>query len=97
MKRTNTFWVEGETSPQVEYEELDIMKMEMPPAFRGYGAKGNIIENPLSAKRQAEVDEITAKMQQEGKNRYEIQDTLMHYELQAKYKAPNQRTGVDYE
>lgn len=97
MKRTNTFWVEGETSPQVEYEELDIMKMEMPPAFRGYGAKGNIIENPLSAKRQAEVDEITAKMQQEGKNRYEIQDALMHYELQAKYKAPNQRIGVDYE
>ncbi|EOJ2045719.1 fumarate reductase flavoprotein subunit, partial [Campylobacter jejuni] len=56
MKRTNTFWVEGETLPRIEYEELDIMKMEIPPAFRGYGAKGNIIENPLSEKRQAEVD-----------------------------------------
>ncbi|MGJ0151556.1 fumarate reductase flavoprotein subunit, partial [Campylobacter jejuni] len=37
MKRTNTFWVEGETLPRIEYEELDIMKMEIPPAFRGYG------------------------------------------------------------
>ncbi|EOH7956344.1 fumarate reductase flavoprotein subunit, partial [Campylobacter jejuni] len=35
MKRTNTFWVEGETLPRIEYEELDIMKMEIPPAFRG--------------------------------------------------------------
>ncbi|EOH3312694.1 fumarate reductase flavoprotein subunit [Campylobacter jejuni] len=97
MKRTNTFWVEGETLPRIEYEELDIMKMEIPPAFRGYGAKGNIIENPLSEKRQAEVDAIRGKMEAEGKGRYEIQNALMPYELQAKYKAPNQRIGVDYE
>ncbi|EEU6948040.1 fumarate reductase flavoprotein subunit [Campylobacter jejuni] len=97
MKRTNTFWVEGETLPRIEYEELDIMKMEIPPAFRGYGAKGNIIENPLSEKRQAEVDAIREKMEAEGKGRCEIQNALMPYELQAKYKAPNQRIGVDYE
>ncbi len=97
IKRTNTFWVEGETLPRIEYEELDIMKMEIPPAFRGYGAKGNIIENPLSEKRQAEVDAIREKMEAEGKGRYEIQNALMPYELQAKYKAPNQRIGVDYE
>ncbi|HEF9965181.1 TPA: fumarate reductase flavoprotein subunit, partial [Campylobacter coli] len=69
MKRTLTYWVEGESLPRVEYDELDIMKMEMPPAFRGYGAKGNIIENPLSEKRQAEVDAIREKMEAEGKNR----------------------------
>lgn len=97
MKRTNTYWIEGESMPRVEYEELDIMKMEIPPAFRGYGAKGNIIENPLSEKRQAEVDAIREKMESEGKGRYEIQDALMPYELQAKFKAPNQRIGVDYE
>lgn len=97
MKRTLTYWVEGESLPRVEYDELDIMKMEMPPAFRGYGAKGNIIENPLSEKRQAEVDAIREKMEAEGKNRHEIQHALMPYELQAKYKAPNQRIGVDYE
>ncbi|EKH7143676.1 fumarate reductase flavoprotein subunit [Campylobacter coli] len=97
MKRTLTYWVEGESLPRVEYDELDIMKMEMPPAFRGYGAKGNIIENPLSEKRQAEVDAIREKMEAEGKNRHEIQHTLMPYELQPKYKALNQRIGVDYE
>ncbi|ENT7244286.1 fumarate reductase flavoprotein subunit [Campylobacter coli] len=97
MKRTLTYWVEGESLPRVEYDELDIMKMEMPPAFRGYGAKGNIIENPLSEKRQAEVDAIREKMEAEGKNRYEIQHALMPYELQPKYKALNQRIGVDYE
>lgn len=97
MKRTLTYWVEGETLPKVEYDELDIMKMEMPPAFRGYGAKGNIIENPLSEKRQAEVDAIREKMEAEGKNRHEIQHALMPYELQAKYKALNQRIGVNYE
>ena len=97
MKRTLTYWVEGESLPRVEYDELDIMKMEMPPAFRGYGAKGNIIENPSSEKRQAEVDAIREKMEAEGKNRHEIQHALMPYELQPKYKAPNQRIGVDYE
>ncbi|EHQ5328874.1 fumarate reductase flavoprotein subunit [Campylobacter coli] len=97
MKRTLTYWVEGESLPRVEYDELDIMKMEMPPAFRGYGAKGNIIVNPLSEKRQAEVDAIREKMEAEGKNRHEIQHALMPYELQPKYKALNQRIGVDYE
>ncbi|ELU1078523.1 fumarate reductase flavoprotein subunit [Campylobacter coli] len=97
MKRTLTYWVEGESLPRVEYDGLDIMKMEMPPAFRGYGAKGNIIENPLSEKRQAEVDAIREKMEAEGKNRHEIQHALMPYELQPKYKALNQRIGVDYE
>ena len=97
MKRTLTYWVEGENLPRVEYDDLDIMKMEMPPAFRGYGAKGNIIENPLSEKRQAEVDAIREKMESEGKSRFDIQQALMPYELQPKYKALNQRIGVDYE
>lgn len=97
MKRTMTYWDEGSTLPRVEYEDLDIMRMEMPPAFRGYGAKGNIIENPLSEVRQKQVDEITERMQAEGKSRAEIQDALMPYELQAKFKAANQRIGVDYE
>ena len=79
------------------YEPLDIMKMEIPPACRGYGAKGNIIEHPDSAVRQAQVDEIRAKMEAEGKGRYEIQEALMHYDLQPKYKAPNERAGIGYE
>ena len=94
LKRTLAEWHEGDTLPTIIYEDLDIMQMEMPPAFRGYGAKGNTIENPKSEIRQKEVDEIREKMQSENKSRYEIQDALMHYELQPEYKKPNQRVGV---
>ncbi|MGP1485485.1 MAG: fumarate reductase flavoprotein subunit [Campylobacter sp.] len=97
LNRTLSNWEEGKTMPTISYEPLDIMKMEIPPAFRGYGAKGNIIEHPDSAIRQAQVDEIRAKMEADGKSRYEIQNALMPYELQEKYKAPNERAGIGYE
>jgi len=94
LKRTLTSWEEGNTMPTVEYEELDIMKMEIPPGFRGYGAKGMIIENELSAVRQAEVDELTDKLESDGKDRYQIQDALMPFPLQEEYKRKNKRLGV---
>ncbi len=97
LNRTLTSWKEGELMPTVEYEPLDIMKMEIPPAFRGYGVKGNIIEHPESAKRQEEVDRIREEMEKAGKGRLEIQDALMPYELQPHFKAPNERVGVGYE
>jgi fumarate reductase flavoprotein subunit len=94
LKRTLTTWGnENDIEPTVTYEELDIMKMEIPPAFRGYGAKGMIIENDLSEKRQAEVDEITEKLEAEGKDRFEIQEALMSYDLPMNYKEKNERAG----
>lgn len=93
LKRTLTSWKDGETLPTVTYEELDIMKMEMPPAFRGYGVKGNIIENPISTQRQEQVDKIREEMEAAGKDRHEIQDALMPFELQPYYKAKNERFG----
>ncbi len=93
LKRTLTSWKEGDTLPTVEYEDLDIMGMEMPPAFRGYGVKGMIIENELSTKRQEEVDKIKEEMEAAGKDRYEIQTALMDFKLQPYYKAKNERFG----
>ncbi len=93
LKRTLTSWKEGATLPTVSYEDLDIMKMEIPPAFRGYGAKGMIIENDLSLKRQEEVDKLREEMEAAGKDRHEIQDALMPFELQPYYKAKNERFG----
>ena len=93
LKRTLTSWKEGATLPTVSYEDLDIMKMEIPPAFRGYGAKGMIIENELSTKRQEEVDRIREEMEAAGKDRHQIQDALMPFELQPYYKAKNERFG----
>lgn len=93
LKRTLTSWKDGATLPTVTYEDLDIMKMEIPPAFRGYGAKGMIIENELSLKRQEEVDKLREEMEAAGKDRHEIQDALMPFELQPYYKAKNERFG----
>jgi fumarate reductase flavoprotein subunit len=98
LKRTLTAWPDDDaTLPEVSYEELDIMKMEIPPAFRGYGAKGMTIENELSEKRQEEVDAIREKLEAEGKDRFEIQAALMDYELPLNYKDKNERLGVGHE
>lgn len=78
LNRTITTWKEGDTLPTLSYEKLDISKMELPPGWRGYGAK-NYIENPESAKRQAEIDEIRAKMEAEGADRFAIQDRIMPF------------------
>ena len=94
LNRTLTSWPdENQTLPTISYEPLDIMTMELPPAFRGYGAKGMIIEHDLSEKRQAQVDEITEKMQAEGKDRHEIQHALMPFDLPMNYREKNERAG----
>jgi len=94
LNRTLTSWPDAnQTTPTITYEELDIMTMEMPPAFRGYGAKGMIIENELSEKRQAEVDELTEKFESEGKDRHEIQHALMPFDLPMNYREKNERAG----
>ena len=98
LKRTLTAWPdENATLPEVSYEEIDIMTMELPPAFRGYGAKGMTIEHEDSVKRQKEVDEIQKRLEKEGKDRFEIQDALMPYDLPLNYKDKNERIGVGHE
>lgn len=92
LNRTIATWKEGDTLPTLNYEKLDISKMELPPGFRGYGVK-NYIENPESAKRQAEVDAIRAKMEAAGADRFAIQDALMPYQdlLPQRLKGKNER------
>ena len=86
LKRTLASWENPENDmPTISYEDLDVKAMEIPPAYRGYGAKGNIIEHPDTAARQAQVDNITATMQKEGKDRYAIQEALMKFDLQPQY------------
>ena len=92
LKRTIATWKEGDTLPTLSYKDLDISKMELPPGFRGYGVK-NYIENPESAKRQAEVDAIRAKMEAEGADRWAIQDAIMPFmnELPKRLQGRNER------
>lgn len=83
LKRTLTYWSdENSLEPEISYEDLDIMKMEIPPAFRGYGVKGNIIENSQSKKREDEIEKLK-----------ETNNEIMSYTLQEKYKQKNQRLG----
>ena len=97
LKRTLVRWSDPEaTLPEVFYEELDIMKMELPPAFRGYGRKGMIDEHPLSAERQAEVDRIREALEEKDADRFEIQDALMSFDLPENYKDKNERQGIGY-
>jgi fumarate reductase flavoprotein subunit len=96
LNRTLTYWSDdSDIEPTIEYENLDISQMEIPPGFRGYGKKGNIIEHPETAKRLEEVE----KIKEENKNldRHELQKLLMSYDLPEIYNKKNQRVGVDYE
>jgi fumarate reductase flavoprotein subunit len=97
LKRTLATWARPQdTRPTLSYEPIDVMKMELPPGFRGYGAK-NYIEHPDTARRQAQIDAIKQKL--EGADRYEIQAAIMPYEqlLPEPLRGKNQRLGEDHE
>ncbi len=95
LNRTLSYWKnESDDEPVLEYEPLDIMTMEMPPGFRGYG-KDQTIPHPDTAKREKEIEEIKAAMP--GADRFEIQHAVMPYDLPEMYMGKNERTGVGYE
>jgi fumarate reductase flavoprotein subunit len=91
LKRTLATWKhENDTLPTLEYEPLDVKRMELPPGWRGYGAK-NHIDHPDTPGRQQEVDAIRERMK--AASRLEIQAALMPYEhlLPPKLRGPNER------
>ncbi len=98
LNRTLSSWKNpDDLLPTIEYEDLDIMKMEIVPGFRGYGNKDNLIPHPQTGERQNQIDNITQKIKETNGDRFSLQDAIMPYELSPKYKARNQRVGVDYE
>ena len=89
LKRTLATWdSDHDTLPTLNYEPLDIMKMEMPPASRGYG-KDNILHHPDTEKREKEINEIKSRIP--DADRFEIQDAVMKYSLPEKYRGKNER------
>ena len=76
LKRTLATWKSAsDTLPTLAYESLDVKRMELPPGWRGYGAK-DYTDHPDTAARQAEVDATKEK----HSDRFERQRTLMPYE-----------------
>jgi fumarate reductase flavoprotein subunit len=79
--RTLASWPNNDdTLPTLSYESLDISAMELPPGWRGYGAKDRI-DHPDTEIRQREVDSIKSQMQKDAAgDRFKLQARLMAYE-----------------
>ena len=79
LKRTLATWKsKNDTLPSLAYETLDVRKMELPPGWRGYGAK-DYLDHPDTAKRLAEVEAIRKRMA--GASRFAVQEALMSYRM----------------
>ena len=77
LKRSLASWPDQTASlPSFDYEPLDVMKMELPPGWRGYGAK-DYIDHPDTPRRQQEVE--ATRNQMEGRDRFAVQEALMPY------------------
>ena len=97
LKRTLAFWPEeGANLPRLGYEVIDVMRMELPPGWRGYGAK-NYIDHPDTHRRQQEVEALRNDMQ--GRDRYAVQAALMPFtdKLPASLAGRNERLGEPLE
>jgi fumarate reductase flavoprotein subunit len=96
LKRTLATWKsESDTLPSLAYEPLDVRKMELPPGWRGYGAK-DYVDHPDTKARAAEVEAIR---KQAGLDRFAIQAKLMPYEhlLPARFRGRNERVDERFE
>jgi fumarate reductase flavoprotein subunit len=78
LKRTLATWTNADdTLPSLTWEPLDVMQMELPPGWRGYGAK-DYLDHPDTAKRTAEVEATRSQLSTAG--RWVVQEALMPYE-----------------
>ncbi|MGM0659429.1 MAG: fumarate reductase flavoprotein subunit [Pseudomonadota bacterium] len=91
LKRTLATWPDADAElPRLAYEDIDVMKMELPPGFRGYGTR-NHLEHPDTTARQEEVERTQKRL--EGADRFTLQETLMPFEqlLPERYRGRNER------
>ena len=91
LHRTLATWKNvDDTLPTLAREPLDVMQMELPPGWRGYGAK-DYIDHPDTARRAAEVEAIKTRLASAG--RAAVQEALMPYAalLPERFRGPNER------
>ncbi len=78
LKRTLATWSDADAMlPTLSYEALDVKAMELPPGWRGYGAK-DYIDHADTPVRAAEVAALREKMG--GASRFDVQEALMPYD-----------------
>lgn len=77
--RTLATWEDpAQMAPTLRYESLDVQRMELPPGWRGYGAKERI-DHAHTVQRRAEVEAVQQAARVQGKSRQELQSELMPF------------------
>ncbi|MFQ6371547.1 fumarate reductase flavoprotein subunit [Shewanella sp. YIC-542] len=90
LNRTLASWPDAKAlAPQLHYETLDVMQMELPPGYRGYGAD-NAIAHPDTAKRQQQISDILEQLGADA-SRQQCQQALMPFSLPPHLQPENQR------
>ncbi|QYJ94138.1 fumarate reductase flavoprotein subunit [Shewanella spartinae] len=90
LNRTLSSWPSSDaTRPQLDYEQLDVMKMELPPGYRGYGIN-NAIAHPDTEKREKQIVEILSNLGEDA-DRHERQHALMPFEVPESLREKNER------
>ena len=91
LKRTLASWpCSDDTLPTLAYEPMDVMGMELPPGWRGYGAK-NYVDHPDTPRRAAEVAGMREQLKDQ--DRHAVQAAIMPYEhlLPERFRGRNER------
>jgi fumarate reductase flavoprotein subunit len=91
LNRTLAVWQNADdTLPTLSYQTLDIMRMELPPGWRGYGAR-DYIDHPDTPKRQDELARIRAGMP--DADRVTLQAACMPYQhlIPERFRGRNER------
>jgi len=91
LKRTLATWKrETDTLPTLAYEALDVRTMELPPGWRGYGAK-DYVDHPDTPERLKEIEAVKAKLG--AADRFTRQHALMPFEhlVPERFRGRNER------
>ncbi|MCL1068427.1 fumarate reductase flavoprotein subunit [Shewanella olleyana] len=90
LNRTLSTWPdENALEPELSYEQLDVMKMELPPGYRGYG-NDNAVAHPDTATREAQIAGILAELGDDA-DRFEKQAAIMPFDLPETLRPRNER------
>jgi fumarate reductase flavoprotein subunit len=91
LKRTLATWKDPyDTLPCLSYEPLDVLSMELPPGWRGYGAK-DYQDHPDTPRRAEDLARLRERLQ--GADRHAVQAEIMPYEhlLPERFRGRNER------
>jgi fumarate reductase flavoprotein subunit len=91
LQRTLASWKDpSDALPCLAYEPLDVMSMELPPGWRGYGAK-DYVDHPDTPRRASELEQLRARL--DGADRHQVQTEIMPYEhlLPESFRGRNER------